>query len=571
MSRAKFRIPVAAGLLLLAVLAVLPADMIQMDKLTDSQARALRVKNVILMIGDGMGAAQSTLGRWYKYARTGVNRLAFDHLATGLVRTYWATGWLTDSAPAASAMATGVKTSAGNVSLYAAKVEMPDVPPLRAGTASTPAATVLEAARGLGLATGLVVTSEISHATPAAFISHYVQRGNQELLMEQAVHQNADVLLGGGRKYLDASLRKDKEDLVRTIVGRGYTYVTDREGLLAAPPGRIWGAFAMGGLDRDMDRDPRVTPSLEEMTVKALAVLSRQRKGFFLMVEGSQIDWAAHANDPVSTGSEVLSFDKAVQVALDFAARDGHTAVIVTADHTTGGLSIGGPDSSDQPISRLAKTMERAKVSTTKASKTLTGDDSPPPEKALGLLTEWLGISDWSEAEISGLNGLLKERSSRKLEVHISKAVSRRVGVGWAHTGHSGEDVPLYVWHPKGPRLGGVVQNTDIARYISACLGFSLPAWTTRLFAGARDMEAAGARLSVDASDPQNPVLEAVREGIKLRLPVNKSAAELDGRPVDLGGVIVCTGAIGGQTASDPKLWFYPRKAVELLTRRTGS
>jgi alkaline phosphatase len=542
------------------------SSVLKLNALTDAQARAVGVRNVILMIPDGMGSAHATVGRWYKFAKTGVNRLSFDDLACGMVRTYWSTGLITDSAPAASAMATGFKTSAGFIGLRPAKTAMPGLPELLKGDESTPVASILEAARLQGRSTGLVVTCQFPHATPAGFSSHYIQRNAMDLLAEQQVYLGMDVVLGGGRKYLDPAARKDKEDLVKVLRERGYLYVTDRDGLQAAKAGKLWGAFAETAMERDLDRDLRMEPSLTEMTVKALDILGRNRKGFFLMVEGSQVDWGGHANDPIGTVTEILAFDQAVQAVLDFARRDGETAVIIAADHSTGGMNIGTPEIGDMSVAKFAEVVLKAKATPTKIAQRLTEGPPPSLDEAKGLIAGLLGISDLQPAETAALAGPLKERSMKKLELELGHAVSRRVGIGWVFTGHGGEDITLYVHHPRDMRIGGVVQNTDIALYMARLLGANLGVATGRLFAPAgREFAAAGATVSVDAADPENPVFQAVRGGHTLRLAVNKSLADLDGRIVPLDGVVVCTALIPGPAAADPKVWFVPRAAVDLL------
>lgn len=533
---------------------------------TPRRARDLRVDSFILLIPDGMGIAQTTLGRWYKYIQTGENRLSFDELACGLVRTYWATGLITDSAPAASAMATGFKTSAGAVSLRPLKVSMPGIQPLADEEASTPVATVLEAAKARGLATGLVVTSEFPHATPAGFSSHHSQRSALEILAEQQVYLGPDVVLGGGRKYLDPKIRKDGEDLVQVLEGRGYRYVTDTAGLAAATPGRLWGAFAEAGMSRDLDRDPVREPSLEAMTRKALDILSRSRRGFFLMVEGSQVDWGAHANDPAGTATEIMAFDKAAAAAIEFARRDGRTAVLIAADHSTGGMSIGNPDVGDLPLERFTKALRPVKATPTRAAEKILDDPKPGLDRARLIAAELLGIDDWTPAETPVLEGIVREKNLKKLELCLGQALSRRAGLGWVFTGHGGEDVALYGWHPRGLRPGGVIQNSDIALYIQACLGLDLAGQTRERFLRAdKAFRAAGAELSVDASEPMNPVLVASARGRTLRLPASKSLAFLDGKPVELGGVVVCTAAFGRPEAAETRSWFVPRRAGALL------
>ncbi len=572
MGKSALRIAAAAGaaIIVLASLAAgtisVQSSVVLLDRVTAPQSQALRVKNVVLMIPDGMGIAHATLGRWYKYARSGSDRLSFDFMACGSIRTFWATGLITDSAPAASAMATGFKTSYGYVGLRPREAVMPGVAPPGEALASTPVATVLEAARMQGLSTGLVVTSQFCHATPAGFSSHYVNRGAMELLAEQQVHQGIDVVLGGGRDYLDAGLRKDREDLIDVLWKRGYAYVRDPEALRKAPPEKIWGAFAEAGMERELDRDPAREPSLADMTRKALAVVSRNRKGFFLMVEGSQVDWAAHSNDAISSAAEVLAFDQAVEVVLEFARRNGQTAVVIAPDHSTGGLSIGDRDTIDLPLGRFLNAVYKVKATTRKAAAVLTPGAPVPLEKARAVLAELLGLDDWTPEETADIEALLQEANARKIETYLGRAVSRRAGIGWVGTNHSGEDVPLYIYHPRDLRIGGIVQNTDIAVYISALLGFDLAAATDRLFLRADTVFAAtGAAVTVDIADPENPVLVASTPGRSVRFPANRNDADIRGHLRGLDGIIVCTAKMGSPEAANPKFWFVPRSAVDLL------
>ena len=525
----------------------------------------VRVDNVILMIPDGMGTAAQTLARWYKYARTGSNHLVMDGWACGLIRTYWATGLITDSAPAASAMATGFKSSAGGVSVLPAKITMPDVPPLPDG-ASTPVATVLEAARRKGLGTGIVVTCEFPHATPAGFACHYTTRTQMNLLAEQMVYQDMDVVLGGGRNYLDPAIRPDKEDLAQVLRDRGYLYVTGRSAMLAAKAGRLWGAFAAAGLERDLDRDPAREPSLAEMTRKALDVLSRRRKGFFLMVEGSEIDWAEHANDPVGCASDVLAFDEAVRAAYEFAQKDGRTAILVCPDHSTGGMSIGNAEIGDLTMDQFDAVVRAVKATPTRTAREILDAGPAAAEPAQAIIKANLGFDDLKKDERAQLEDLLQRKDFKKLELFLSRALSARLGVGWVYTGHSGEDVPLWAFHPRKVRPEGVVQNTDIARYVASALDLDLAAETKALFVPAgTGFAAVGAAVTVDTADPQNPVLVAKKGAKTLRLPVNKCVADLDGRRVELGGIVVCTAPVAGKPLADPGLWFVPRRAIGLL------
>ncbi len=202
--------------------------------------------------------------------------------------------------------------------------------------------TVLEAAKEKGKGTGLVATAQITDGTPAAFGAHVTQRKSMAVIADEYYQDlvngehKIDVMLGGGSDWF---IRKDR-NLVEEFVKDGFSYVTNLEELKNDRNPQVLGLFAKGGLPKMIDRTKNV-PSLADMTTSAIERLNMNDKGFFLMVEGSQIDWAAHDNDIVGAMSEMEDFEKAFKVAIDFAKKDGHTLVIATADHSTGGYTIG--------------------------------------------------------------------------------------------------------------------------------------------------------------------------------------------------------------------------------------
>ncbi len=202
--------------------------------------------------------------------------------------------------------------------------------------------TILEDAQQKEMATGLVATSMITYATPAAFDSHVKLRSNQSSIAIQLLEHKINVLLGGGKAYfLPTSKpngeRNDNRNLIEEAQSQGYTFVNDREKLFSSNGPYLLGLFAEQELTT---RDPE--PSLREMTKKAISILENTQKGFFLMVEESQIDWAGHDNDQEEIIRLMLLFDEAIKEVLDFAEKDGQTLVIVTGDHETGGLAING-------------------------------------------------------------------------------------------------------------------------------------------------------------------------------------------------------------------------------------
>jgi alkaline phosphatase len=278
-------------------------------------------RNIILLIGDGMGVAHLTLGH---LATGGMNAERMP--VGGLIKTFPFGGMVTDSAASGTAMATGRKTRNGMISIS------PEGDTLR---------TVLECAEERGMATGLVATSQITHATPAVFAAHVIDRGMEAEIARQMAGSGVDVLIGGGWSYFlpggtAGSRRKDEIDLVGLLRER-MPVVNSVEGLLG-----LEGVSSAAAFLAPLDCPPAKERSwsLAELTSSAIEILSQEEKGFFLMVEGSQIDWAAHDGDDEGIFHEMKDFDGAVGIAMDFAEGDGATLVIMTSDHETGGFAL---------------------------------------------------------------------------------------------------------------------------------------------------------------------------------------------------------------------------------------
>lgn len=285
---------------------------------------AKNVKNIILLIGDGMGLAQINGARIRAVGADGF--LHIDRMpVTGFLRTHAENALITDSASSATAYATGKKTNNGMIAVT------PD---------SQKIYTVLEGARDMNKSTGLVATSSVTHATPASFAAHVPSRQMARAIAKDMVDTKVNVVLGGGKKYFvpdPADTLNQYPDLVKKAEDMGYKVIDTRDELLNATSDRLFGFFKMGHLNTQAPE-----PSIAEMTQKAIEILSKDQNGFFLMVEGSQIDWGSHDNDPIYTFRQMLLFDEAIKAAMDFALADGNTLVIITADHETGGLTING-------------------------------------------------------------------------------------------------------------------------------------------------------------------------------------------------------------------------------------
>ena len=297
-------------------------------------------RNVIFMVPDGMGLADVTAARIFRSGPGGapldLEKLAF----VGYERNGSANSAITDSAAAASAWACGEKFDNGVLCVR------------RDGTLPR---SLLEIARERGKRTGLVATSTITHATPAAFGSHVRWRECETEVARQYVDSSrVDVMLGGGAATFSSPWPDPcgtSGDYIGRAVALGYPFVSTRAGLAAAVAAgatRILGLFAPAALTPENQRPPDTTePRLPQMAAAALAVLGHAPNGFFLLIEGSQIDFANHANDPAWQLAELLAFDEAVGVVLDWLAADprraGETLVIVAPDHETGGYAFDGP------------------------------------------------------------------------------------------------------------------------------------------------------------------------------------------------------------------------------------
>jgi alkaline phosphatase len=285
-------------------------------------AKAPRAKNVILMVGDGMGLAQVTaLMIARDYAPVQMERAAVG----GFVKTYSANNRVTDSAASATTYAAGEKTDNGHLSVA------PDGSPLP---------TILEKAERAGLRTGLVATTHLMHATPAAFYAHNPDRGKYEDIALEFASSGVDVAIGGGRRYM--SERNDGRNLIEELEAQGYTVADSLDVLDVAATTPAAVIYPGGGLPLATEgRDPAY---LAKATARSLELLSggtgKGSGGFFLMVEGSYIDSAGHGNDAELLLGEMRDFDAAVGVAFDWADAHPGTLVIVLADHETGGLSI---------------------------------------------------------------------------------------------------------------------------------------------------------------------------------------------------------------------------------------
>jgi len=510
---------------------------------SDAKQRNEQIKNIIVMIPDGMSCDGIALSRWYKAFDTKTGNvdtsvmLAMDELTSGAVRTYWkdsegGIGAITDSAPAATAFACGIKTFDKFLGVT------PD---------SVPVATILEGANLIGKATGLIATSNIQHATPAGFSAHINDRSKYDVIGEQQAYNNIDVVLSCGSMYLAG--RADNENILGEIKQMGYQYVTTREEMLQISDGKVWGMFARDAMAYEMDRVQGITslrnddtseqPSLAEMTDKAIELLSQDENGFFLMVEGSKVDWAAHANDPIGLISDILAFDDAVKVALDYAKASQDTMLIIMSDHGNGGITI-GDSSTDSSYSKdlVPKFIEPL------MGATLTGEGiaSVIDEEASNIvevMKTYYGVDDLTDEEIAEIKERF-ENDKANMNYTVGPMISKRAHLGWTTTGHTGEEVTLYTYLPGDGRITGTIENTDVALICAGVWGIDLAQVTSQIFVEAIPaFKAKGADIEVFTEVSSGGILTVTKGDTTLMILENKNFVLLNGSKQMINSVIV--------------------------------
>lgn len=485
-----------------------------------SSAISAELKNVILLIGDGMGPQIAGLAIYYQRFMHGPDKaLHMERLMkagnTGYCLTYQYGTVVTDSASAATALATGVKTRDAIIGK---------------DHEGRPFKSIVDVAHQLGKTTGLISNTRITHATPAGFYGHVVHRDMENELAAQLVERgDITVALSGGAQHFipegmkveehadlkgiskkagwGASKRKDSRDLIVEAKKKGYTLVVNEQELNSLDPkknSKVMGLFAASGFPSAIDRQPQHqtgVPTLSQLTQKALEILNKNSQGFFLMVEGGQIDWVAHGNDVASVLHEMLEFDEAIGVALDFAQKNPDTLVVVTADHDTGGLAIAYSNYHPPAPLKLAsgetwkskynfadktifEKMAKQKKSFLKMIKESKGDPkalqkeveentafSLTEEQAAAILARdakgaFSGTKDYSEFYVYTKNNP---------SPLMARIWGKEMNTAWAVGTHTHTPVMVFGKGPGAENFRGLLDNTDIPKIISRKWGVELP------------------------------------------------------------------------------------------------
>ncbi|MBP1715664.1 MAG: alkaline phosphatase [Deltaproteobacteria bacterium] len=483
-------------------------------------ARGAEPKNVILLIGDGMGPESVGLAVYYNRFMNGMDkRLNMERLMaagnTGYCLTYQYGTVVTDSASAATALASGVKTRDAIIGKDHDGRSMKNL---------------VDIARQLGKSAGVVSNTRLTHATPAAFYASVIHRDMENVIAAQFVDRGdlTVALAGGARHFIPEgtkvedhpalkgiakearggkSKRKDNRDLVSEAKNKGYYLVTNEKELLTLDvqkTEKVLGFFSGEEFSSAIDRQPQYQiglPNLSQMTGKALEILSKNPQGFFLMVEGGQIDHVSHGNDVASVLHEMLEFDQTVGAAMSFAAQNPDTLVVVTADHDTGGLAISYSGYNPPPPLKLPsgetwKTKYNfaekdifEKMSKQKKSFLKMVEDSKWNPVALRKEIEENTAFPITEEQAAGLiakdsrTGFPTMRDNRAFYKSDEKTPTALMGrlfgkemnISWATGNHTHTPVMIFANGPMAEKFRGLIDNVDVPQIIAKGWGATLP------------------------------------------------------------------------------------------------
>lgn len=450
------------------------------------------------MVSDGMGPATLTLTRNYRQRTQNLDiadTLHLDQHYWGTSRTRSTNSLVTDSAAGATAFSCALKSYNGAISV------LPD---------GNPCGSVMEAAKRAGYTTGLVVTTDITDATPACFSSHVLTRAMQDSIARQQVGdsvlgRSVDLMLGGGRCHFlpnstEGGCRQDGLDVTKVAQDEhGWTYIDSRAQFNALDAGNkstlpLLGLFAPADIPFELDRRNMndVFPSLHEMAEAAIRSLeiatADSDKGFFLMIEGSRIDHAGHNNDPAAQVHEVLEYDRTFKAVLDFIERsDTQTVVVSTSDHETGGLAtaIQAPgelpvyDWYPQVLERVTASCELLAFKLQQHVASNTWGEEARLKKWINanLVVPGLGFEDATDKELTTL-----AREPEKAKETLTDMLSLRAHIGWSTHGHTAVDVNIYSSGGGGAEaLRGNVENTDVGKFLREYLDVDVEAVTKEL------------------------------------------------------------------------------------------
>ncbi|WP_445490504.1 alkaline phosphatase [Niallia sp. 03133] len=428
-----------------------------------------RPKNIILLIGDGMGLGQLEIARTFEYGKKG--RLFLESLPyTALVHTNSANNRVTDSAAGGTALAIGKKTNNGMIGVTAD------------GKTS---ASILDIFKKNGLKTGIATTNSVTDATPASFTASVKNRWTgQKEIAKQQLQNKVDVILGGGQSYFTDFKNTHETNLLDQYKQAGYEYVTTTEELQKASSGKVLGLFGPKHLNFKLDRDDLKSkePSLAEMAAKALDTLSKENKGFFAMFEGARIDQASHAGDITSIWKETMEFDEAVKYCVKWAKVRKDTLVVVAADHETMGVSATEP----MDVKSLKKIAVTPHFMASQLQKNAAGIGYTN-DSVKKVFQEYASITLTNKDIVLFNSQLTPANGQAYPEQHVAWEIGNMIAKHYhagildrsieelsSTGGHTSNMIPVFAYGIGAENFHGVLDNTDIPKMLIQLMGYSL-------------------------------------------------------------------------------------------------
>ncbi|HOS57446.1 MAG TPA: alkaline phosphatase [Bacteroidales bacterium] len=502
------------------------------------------IRSIIVMIPDGTSMSVLSLARWYKTFTTGEpTSLHVDPWLCGLVKTHSSNAPIGDSAPTTSCYMTGYLSQTGFISTYPPKTEQ-DLTPIDENRAYQPLITLMEAARiKLKKSIGLVFTSYLMDATPADCAAHSYNRKYRDAIAKQMVHNQIDVVIGGGSQPIIPYVDFLKEE--------GYDVILDNiDEFRHSKNPLTWAFFGNTEMPYNIDRDTAEVPSLAEMTAVALKKLSTNPNGFFLMVEGSKIDWAAHNNDTKTIIYEFLAFDEAVEVAINFAKNDKQTLVVILPDHGNSGIALGNTNSNKGydklSLTQIIEPITHHSVSAANMADILAKSQ---PEEIPQLFKKYyqIDISNEQQKEIADalhyhLNKNIsteEKKVSLSLEKTITKIVNSNLYIGYTTYGHTGEDVFLALYHPYKQIQCGLITNVEVHHFLREALHLenSIDSLTNECFVPHQLLFQSASQLKIDSINPSTVQLHAVVGKSKIVVESYDNFIKINNQPIKLSSV----------------------------------
>ena len=430
-------------------------------------------RNIIFLVSDGMSTGTLNMANLLKYRKEGVQSQWLQlyeegKVARALMDTASANSMVTDSAAGSSSWGGGVRVNNGSLNIG------PD------GKMHIP---ILQKFKASGKSVGCVTTVPITHATPAGFCINNNKRGDQAGIATQYLPLRFDVMMGGGLEFFSAEKRKDKQDILAAYRKQSYEVVLTREAMMNTDEQKpLLGVFHEDGLPYALDRMQSkelsdTIPSLADMTSKAIALLSRNKKGFVLQVESGKVDWAAHANDAGALLYDQLEFDEAIKAAIDFAEKDRETLVIITTDHGNANPGLFYGDKANSNFDHIQHFKHTNDWILNGINRNFTTQQViERVEYAQGMVLQQEDAAEllkhYSSLDETGLY------NPRKLPFkYLAQLQTPFTSVGWGSMDHSADYVELAAYGPGSELLKPFVKNTDLHYLMLNATGVSQKNW----------------------------------------------------------------------------------------------